>query len=85
MKTIDLSIFVLKDSSQVKWAEYINNIVFPPNFERKITDEDKITCPESIIWGQQCGGANCFDYLEKVRALVNSSTRRIVANYIGWR
>ena len=76
---IDLIVFVPDISSQVKWAEYINNIVFPPNSERKITDEDRITC--------SCVASNfkCFEYLQELRALVNSSTRRVVANYIGWR
>ena len=63
---------------QVDWAKYITKTIFAPNSGKAVTKEERVACENSK-------GTKCSQYLEELRDLVNSSGKRVVANYLGWR
>ena len=70
------------------WSTYIEEMLFPPNAKRTISDEDLIVCDchwKFLEHYQKVCSFKCIPYLKELRGLIKSSKKRVVANYIGWR
>ena len=70
------------------WSTYIEEMLFPPNAKRTISDEDLIVwdCHWKFLEHyQKVCSFKCIPYLKELRGLIKSSKKRVVANYIGWR
>ena len=71
---------------QVDWSNYISKTIFVPSSGREVPPGQPILCKAKALNKNKTQfEKGCSTYMEELKKLLNSTSKRVVANFLGWR